>query len=42
MNKENNALNAYLNEIGSKKLLSDKEEAEFGTTNTEWRRESTQ
>ena len=26
MNKENNALNAYLNEIGSKKLLSDKEE----------------
>ena len=29
MNKENNALNAYLNEIGSKKLLSDKEEAEL-------------
>lgn len=29
MNKENNALNTYLNEIGSKKLLSDKEEAEL-------------
>ena len=31
MDKDKNSLNTYLNEIGSKKLLSDKEEADLAT-----------